>query len=858
MIVIGSGLDLSEMVRSRREIEEQNRELTVLYEALRAAGSSLELKHVFERVARSLSQLGGYPHVSLYLRQGDTLSLCAAVGFDRPMPVMTADQGVHGRVLRTAEAQFVRNAEVDPDFVPVIEEVDSEITVPILLDGQVAATINVESTPDLPLTDADFRLIKALAEQLSLVMRNALLFESQQAERDEVRSFNDQLLAVQQMGLAISSQLNQPGLIEAIARSAAELLDGDSGGIMLIQPDGTLTLAGAFGLSDRMVAETRIRLGDSVSGRVAATGQPMIVQDTRNDTRFDNPAASEDGILSVMSTPLKLNNQTIGTLNVHSKKRTNAFSDRHLRVFNLLANQTAVAIENARLYSAMAESEGRFRALFERTLDGLVLIDLPDGVVLDANPAFQKTLGYSLEEMRGKPIWELHPGELRDRVRRRWPGFSPSIQFQRGQTVSFEGRDGRQIHVEMSAFTLDLGGRRVLAVSTRDVTEKRLLEEQVRQAQKMEAIGTLAGGIAHDFNNILGAILGYASFIKKGLAPEDPLRSDAETIESAALRGADLTRQLLAFARGGRYELRPTDVNSVIREVIKLLGRTLDKSIIVEPALDPGLLAIEADRGQIQQLLLNLCINASEAMPGGGLLTVRTENAVLDEATAHREIGRPPGDYVLLTVTDTGHGMAPETLERLFEPFYSTKKNQPGRKHTGLGLAVVFGIVKGHNGGIRVDSEPGRGSSFRVWLRANRNVKEAVETAVDSVDARGEETILVVDDEATLRALLKRALSDVGYRVLTASNGSEAVEIFRMCSAQVGLVVLDMVMPGMSGKRTFEALREIRPDVRVFIASGYSEQGDAREILDAGALGFIQKPFHLSEILKKVRSTLDE
>ncbi len=538
-----------------------------------------------------------------------------------------------------------------------------------------------------------------------------------------------------------------------------------------------------------------------------------------------------------------------------STHRTHAFNEDQCRVLSLLANQAAAAIANARLYSITTESEARYRSLFEKSLDGIVLVDASIGLITDANPAFQLMVGYSLSELRQRRMWEVQPEEAQDRTRQRLQllqaGNNPSVGA--SQLVA---RDGRIIDVEYSIWRIEVDGRIFGVSSIRDVTDKRQLEEQLRQAQKMEAIGTLAGGIAHDFNNILGAILGYASFIKKGLPEGDSLRSDAETVERSALRGAELTRQLLAFARGGRYELKPLSVNASVKEVVQLLSRTVNKAIAIHPALEAQLPPIEGDGGQIQQLLLNLCLNACEAMPGGGFLTVETRTICMDGERAFRELGKSAGTYVLLSVTDTGRGMDSETQERIFEPFYSTKKDQPGRKHSGLGLAVVFGIVKGHDGVIRVESEVGRGTTFRIWLPARTGA--VVETPpAEAAAERGSETVLVVDDEAWLRDILERVLSSAGYKVLLASTGNEALELFRS-HKQIDLVILDMVMPGLNGSKTFELLKREDPDVCVLISSGYSEQGEAQELLASGARGFIQKPFMFQDILARVRTVLDK
>jgi CheY-like chemotaxis protein len=329
------------------------------------------------------------------------------------------------------------------------------------------------------------------------------------------------------------------------------------------------------------------------------------------------------------------------------------------------------------------------------------------------------------------------------------------------------------------------------------------------------------------------------------------VRLDVETIIRSARRGSELTRQLLTFARRRRIEVHSLSLNDIAREVIGLLKRTIDKAIAIEPYLADDLATVEGNAGQIQQMLLNLCLNARDAMPQGGQLIIETQNVTLSEEKARTELNLEAGQYVLLSVTDTGIGMDAETQQHLFEPFFTTKDQ--GR---GLGLAMAFGIVRGHGGAIHVYSEPGQGSTFKVYLPVASRPTE--DTALEEVEvAGGTETVLVVDDEEPVRALLRRILEEGGYTVLLTTDGFEAVELYTRLSTKIDLVVLDIIMPQMSGWETYERLREINPEVKVLLSSGYSENGQAQDILAAGARGFLQKPYDLRAVLRKVREVLD-
>ena len=381
--------------------------------------------------------------------------------------------------------------------------------------------------------------------------------------------------------------------------------------------------------------------------------------------------------------------------------------------------------------------------------------------------------------------------------------------------------------------------------------EKKELLKQLLHVQKMEAIGTLAGGIAHDFNNILMGIQGHISLLLYDLKPEHPHREKLENIESYIKRGAELTKQILEFARGGKYDVKPTDINELLGKSAELFGCTRNE-ISIDKRFECGLWNVDVDQGQMDQVFLNLFINASQAMPGGGNLDLKTENWVFSE-TSPKPVGLVAGRYVKVSVSDDGIGMDNETLERVFEPFFTTK---PKAKGTGLGLASAYGIITNHGGSIHVASEPGKGTTFTIYLPATEQRPALGEKRKHEIFT-GWETIMVVDDEAANISVMKEMLEMLHYRVLPAGNGQEAVAVYMEKGKEIDLVILDMIMPGISDGRTFDILREINPDVAVILASGYSADGEARTILNRGCRGFIQKPFHLQELSRKVREVLD-
>ena len=393
----------------------------------------------------------------------------------------------------------------------------------------------------------------------------------------------------------------------------------------------------------------------------------------------------------------------------------------------------------------------------------------------------------------------------------------------------------------------------------RDVTERlkaekerKQLEAQLQQAQKMETIGTLAGGIAHDFNNLLQGIQGRASLMLMGTASSHPHFEHLNGIVDYVEGGANLTRQLLGFARGGKYEVKTTDLNELIKNQNKMFGRT-KKEITIRGKYEENLWSTEVDRSQIEQVLMNLYINAVQAMPGGGDLYVHTENIIIDENYI-KPFMIKPGKYIKTSVTDTGVGMNKETQQRIFDPFFTTKEMGRG---TGLGLASVYGIVKNHDGFINVYSEQGEGTTFNFYLPTSKGeILDDKELAEDIL--KGSETVLLVDDEDMIIDVGKPILEQMGYNVLTATGGKEALDIYEKNKQEIGIVVLDMIMPGMGGGDTYDRLKELNPDIKVLLSSGYSINGQATKILERGCDGFIQKPFNVMGLSRKIRGVLDK
>jgi PAS domain S-box-containing protein len=519
--------------------------------------------------------------------------------------------------------------------------------------------------------------------------------------------------------------------------------------------------------------------------------------------------------------------------------------------------------QRKRTEEALRESEERFRSAFSNAALGMAIVS-PEGRFLAANSFMWDMLGYSEEELLSKNVKDVtYPDDLELDVKRHRQLLAGEVDF-----VWLEKRyvhkDGAVVWGMVSSSVLrDPEGRPVHIVAhVQDITERKKaemektrLERQLLHAQKMEAVGTLAGGIAHDFNNLLQAVQGYAELLLLSKGEDEAGYRELQEISRAAKRGGELTRQLLTFSRKEESRLRPVDLNREVLNVKELLLRTIPKMIEIKLHLAGDLKAIDADPGQIEQVLMNLAVNAKDSMLEGGRLVIETENVVLDELFCMAHLGAKPGEHVLLTISDTGHGIEPETMEHIFEPFFTTKGVGEG---TGLGLATVYGIVKSHDGFIMCTSQLGKGSSFKVYFPVIEQEGLLVAPGEVEVPLRGgSETILLVDDEYFIRDLGEKILSEFGYRVITAPDGESALEFYGREGAGIDLVILDLIMPGVGGRRCLEELLQLDSGVKVLIASGYSPDGPTRETLKAGAQGFVGKPFEVKELLTAVRQALD-
>jgi len=586
--------------------------------------------------------------------------------------------------------------------------------------------------------------------------------------------------------------------------------------------------------------------------------------------------AETAGLLPPVQTSSGLNNWAvhaavfgmITVLLILTTRSINEALERTVREERALAEANAglqrEIAERKRVEEEVRESERLYRLLSDNITDIIWTTDL-DLKFTYFSPSIAQ-IGYTVEEAMKLSVEEfLTPASLELGRKSLAEGLAEEGAdptepfFSRTLELGVQLKDGSILSAESrTSFLRDAAGRPVGILGvTRDTTERKRLEEQLHKAQELEAIGRLSGGVAHDFNNILTAITGYSDFLLMELGPQDPRRGDVEGIKQAAERAATLTQQLLAFSRKQVLQLKVLDLNSVIANVEDMLQRVIGEDVDLATILDPSLGRVKADPGRIEQVIMNLAVNARDAMPQGGKLTIKTMNVVLDDEYARRCVDIEPGRHVMLAVSDAGVGMDEETQSHLFEPFFTTKDDGKG---TGLGLSTVYGIVKQSKGHISVCSEAGQGTTFEIYLpRTDEGAEPIAREIASSESAQGSETILLVEDEDAVRSLVWRILTERGYTVLEARNGEEAIQVCQQREGPLELLLTDVVLPGgMSGQKIAERLVLLHPEAKVLYMSGYTDDAIVRHgVLDPG-IAFLEKPFAPRTLVQKVRRVLDE
>jgi len=738
--------------------------LEALLEISRELSRIQPLESLLGKMAEACGQLLDSDSVGIRVRDGDDLVLAGAYGASADAmstPRLKMGESLSGVVAASGEPLVVWNPADDPRLTPAHREAYRRyrafLGVPLTVGARVLGVLSIRTRREHGFSLEDLHIVGAFAAQAAIALENARLYRQTKERAEKLESFsalNARLLeeskhhqARLEALLSASRELSgiQPvvSLLKSIAEACGRLLGSESVGFRLMEGD-ELVVSGSWGDNDEIMLAPRLKIGESLSGMVAARGEPLVVTDLANDARL-LPAHREAnrrlGYQGMLVVPVKVGERVVGVLSIRTR-REEGFSAEDLTIATAFASQAAVALENSRLYQ---ETQRAYDELSET-------------------------------------------------------------------------------------------------------------QDQLTQARKMEAVGRLAGGIAHDFNNLLTVMTGRSQLLLRRLTPEDPVRSEIELIEKTANRAADLTRQLLAFSRKQILQPAVMNLNAAVATMSEMLRRMIGEDVLLATALDPALGWVQADPSQIEQIVINLVVNARDAMPKGGRLTLETANVELEGAYARAHVGAHPGPHVMLAVSDTGAGMDADTRTRIFEPFFTTKG--PG-KGTGLGLATVYGIVKQSGGHICVYSELGQGTAFKIYL-------PRVDPAADPVEpggllahvAQGRETILLVEDEEAVRELARDILEANGYAVLEARHGDEALAICERHSEPIHLMLTDVVMPGMNGRELAERLARLRPETKVLYMSGYTDNAIVLHGVLNGRAVFLQKPFSPDALARKVREVL--
>jgi len=894
--------DITRRKHAEGQLLRRTRELQAMNEILSAIVQSLDLERTLEaaldKTLKVLQVEAG--NIQLFDEDGKTLRVICSRGMPekliKRLNGQKVGESISGKTAQTGQSLIVDDVV---HFDGVYEETKesgfkSIITIPIMFKDTFLGVIGLSAKKEYRFSKDDRDFLEYIGREIAIAVQNARFFEESSLRGKWEETFG-------RIAATISRSINTDEIFNALvtelgaaldaSRVCASRLEGNKGQLVIHYQsvrEGSSSAAGA------VVG----KIGGELARTLFDKKQMLVTLSVEEEPLLASFKASleEFGVKSMITSPIFFRERLLGVILVQECRYGRRWSDYEVNLVERLASHAAFVLENARLFRMITRMNKRLAQLYELSfsMEGTlqqIFSHACESVAaaLEADYAFvEKIENDSVYRFASnKRAQELPDGKMpfkgslaESAVKARKPVVKNGLdwRFRRQGAVrknrfrsliSFPlveetGRINYVLNVvslENDHFSQDdlnplyiLAQRLILemAKAERHQREKEL-QAQLVQAQKMESVGRLAGGIAHDFNNLLGGILGYASFMKSRMRDGNPLYKYVSVIESAAERAAELTMQLLSFSRGGKYQAEVININGSVEEAVKLLRRSIGKEVEILTDLAGDIRGVEADETQMVQMLLNLCINAKDAMPEGGRITIRTRNTEVDKTYARTHVGLAPGRYVSVSVRDEGMGMDDETLKKIFEPFFTTKDEGKG---TGLGLAMVYGIVKNHGGDISVRSRKGQGSVFEVLLPATTRPAHGAPER-DARAVKGSETVLVVDDEQIIREFLKDTLEELGYRVMLAKDGPSAIELFSRHHNEVDLIILDMVMPRMRGIDVFKGLKEIDPKVKVILSSGYSRSGEARAILREGVLDFVQKPFTEKKLSRVVRNALD-
>ncbi|MGD2206562.1 MAG: GAF domain-containing protein, partial [Anaerolineae bacterium] len=837
--------------------EREQRELAeALRQATAAVSSTLDLDEVLDRILDQMDRVIPGDASNVMLIEGERARFVRWRGYEkfnggdhlRSVAPHIADIPFLQQMQETGEPVIIPATHTNDRWKRASGWVRSYAGAPIRVRDEIIGFLSVNSATPGFFSQTHTDHLRAFADQASLAVENARMYH-------EVRQRNRELALLNRITAASAASREIETILEVVCRELALAFSVPQSAAALFNEEKTE----AFIVAEYLAEGRPSALGEVIPAEDNPASQyllkhktPLVINDAQTDPRqaIIHRLMRRRGTISLLLLPLVIDGEVVGTLGIDAIEHR-PFSAKEVELAQRMAEQVSGALARTRL----EETQRRLSTAVEQAAESIIIADT-DGHIVYVNPAFRRTTGYSLAEVVGQDLRCLNNGEQDTNAHREmWRALQSGRTWQ-GRMVNRK-KDGSSCTMDSTITPVrNQVGEIVNYVATmRDVTREVELEEQFRQAQKMEALGRLAGGVAHDFNNLLTVIHISTRLLERDLHPKDPLCEHVQRIRDVGERAAKLNKQLLSFSRRQVIEPRVLNLNDLVSDLSRMLQRIIGEDIELTLSLAEDLWSVKVDSAQMDQVIMNVVVNARDAMPEGGLLTIETANVVLDRAYTARHVEAKVGEHVLLSIGDTGVGMDSEVKAHLFEPFFTTKERGKG---TGLGLATVFGIVKQSRGHIEVESAPEQGATFRIYLP--RAEMEEVRTQRPSASARltrGTETVLVVEDEDAVRELTVRILKRRGYDVLVATNGAEALRISEQYDGCIDLLLTDVVMPQMSGPELVKRLNAQRPDVRVIYMSGYTNE----KIVQHGALepdaAFVAKPLTLESLTQKVRTVLD-
>jgi len=882
--LVGIGRDVSQLKKYESDLRRHTEQLQALYDGARVLGSTLDLVIIYQKLHDIIRQVA--PCDGLFISSFDAetnLITCeyawhegALIDVTKlpPIPLEERGKGIQSEVIRSGESLMIgdfqaraRTGEVNlfvDDSGSTYTEIDDEaevtrsaIIVPIRFDSAIIGVIQVLSYNRNAYTDENLHLVESLTSHAAAAHKNGLLYRRAQEEIAERARAEKLQSALWRIAQSAAEMTDDTLLFPRIHEIIREVIPAQNFYIALYDKEEDL-IRFPFYVEEVEVTPPPRKPRKGLTEYTLNRKDAYLWRSDQEDPTVGGEICIEGNAPKVwLGVPLLEGEKTFGVMAVQHFTDPNSYGQRERQVLEFVGSEVARSISHLRANMALAESEMKYRSLIENSEDGIYLLVEERFEIY--NRRFMEMLKISESEIAapGFSMFELVAAESRPLIEAR------SAMIERGENppprYEFTAlrKDGSEIEVEVSVAQLMYRGKRATQGILRDITGRRLLESQMRQTQKLEAIGRLAGGVAHDFNNLLTAIIGTSELLKRQVADRPELTEELDQILAVATRGSNLTQQLLAFSRSKPHQARPMKLSGSVEHMERMLKRLIGEDIKLITKLTPELPTVIADPAQIELALMNLVINARDAMPNGGTISIETSTVFLDEHYISLHPDVMPGGYCVLTVSDRGVGMSMETLERATEPFFTTK---PVGQGTGLGLSTVHGIVKQSGGHLSIESEVGHGTTVKIFLPqsvANEEVP-VIEGKQETEELTGCETILVVDDEDSVRNVTVRILQLQGYMVIEAIDGVEALQIVDQYSGDIHLLLSDMMMPRLGGIELATKMMETRPSLKVLLMSGYSPKAyPSDDSVNAHLFEFIQKPFRATELASKVRDLLN-